>query len=227
MTDTAAIDREQDLRDQVDQALEQATVKPTAKNRKALKQAQEELEQYLQENSVDQVGGREFKSILEVVDYLIEENWKIGKSAAYDHWKKESKLNANPDGTFALAEVERYAREYLEKKDGSKLTRNLAQEKQAAEIRQKNADAQLRELKLRAAMGELIPRSRVETELSERATNLKNYFDAIARSSAGRIIKIVKGDPQLAPELISFLLGLNRKAFDNYSRDLDLGDEED
>ena len=105
---------------------------------------------------------------------------------------------------------------------------NLQQQKITAEVRRILSDAELREHKLREARGEVIPKSQMEIEFSERASNLKTYFNSVARSSAGRIIKIVKGDPQKAQELITFLLGLNKKAFDNYSRPIQgLEDEED
>jgi|GEM_PF-2211820 len=227
MTESSTTDKEQQLRDQVDNARQSATVKPTARNIKEMKRAQKTLEQYLASASEPQSAGKIFDSILDVIEYLGGEGYKIGKSSAYDHWKREGKISARPDGTFAQAEVDRYAREHLQKRDGSGAVRNMAEQKQAAEIRQKNADAEMRELKLRKELGELIPRSRVEIEFSERATHLKNFFDAVARSSAGRIIKLVGGDPQRSAELISFALGINRKAFDNYSRALDLGDEED
>ena len=105
---------------------------------------------------------------------------------------------------------------------------NLQQQKITAEVRRILSDAELREHKLLAARGEVIPKSQVEIELSERASNLKTYFNSVARSSAGRIIKIVKGDPQKAQESSPSCWGSNKKAFDNYSRPIQgLEDEED
>ena len=58
----------------------------------------------------------------------------------------------------------------------------------------------------------------MEIELAERVTDLGSYFDAVFRKGAGRMIKIVGGDPQKAAELIEWLLAMRRKAFDNYAR---------
>lgn len=215
------------LRAAVAEALELAKHKPTAKNRAALRRAQKELEAYLQQQAAPESAEQSFKNIMEVVDYLDAQGFKVSKSTAYDHWRKESKISARPDGTFALSAVLDYAHAHLSRKDGRPAgSVNLAEEKQKAEVRRILSDAEMRELKLRERIGELIPRSQVEVELSERATNLKNYFDAVARSAAGRIIKIVGGDPQKSQELISYLLGINRKAFDNYAREIDLDGQE-
>lgn len=221
------IDNEPTLRAAVTAALELAKHKPTAKNRATLRRAQKELEEYLQQQAAPESAELTFGGIMDVVDYLDAQGFKISKSTAYDHWRKEGKISARPDGGFTLSAVLDYAHTHLSRKDGRPAGPvNYAEEKQRAEVRRITSDAEMRELKLRERIGELIPRSQVEVELSERATNLKNYFDAVARSAAGRIIKIVGGDPQKSQELISYLLGINRKAFDNYSREINLDDQE-
>ena len=211
-----------------DQARELATARPTARNRAALKKAQAALDAFQAQAIAPTGSGQNFASVEEFVLYLNNQGYKIGKSAAYDHWKKEGKIKARPDGSFSRAEVESYAVTYLQRKDGAPPTESTAQAKARAEIRRIASDADMRELKYRAASGELIPRSQVEVELADRASHLKGYLDAVARSAAGHIVKLVKGDPQLAPDLIAFLLGTNRKAFDNYSRPIiGLEEEED
>lgn len=229
MTDlTAALEQEDArLRQAVNEALQAATTRPTGKNRRALREAQRALEEFVKAAGEPDGAEQLFGSIAELVEYLEGEGWKASKSSAYDHWKKDGKLRARPDGSFALSAVLEYARGYLQRKDGSHLGENLQEDKQRAEIRRIRADADQRELKVQIVRGELIPRSQVEIELSERAQDLKNYFDAVARSAAGRIIKVVGGDPQKSAELISFMLGTNRKAFDNYSRPIKGMEEEE
>lgn len=212
-----------------DAALEAVQVKPTGANRKAYRKACRELEEFLRAKQEPDSAGQAFASILDVVHHLDQQGWKISKSTAYHHWKREGKIKARPQGGFTLSSVQEYARLHLQRKDGTSGSNDddLQQQKVAAEVRRILSDAEMRELKLRTALGELMPKSQVEIELAERAANLKTYFAAVFRSSAGRIIKIVKGDPQTAAELISFLLGLNTKAFDNYGRPIEGIEEEE
>lgn len=229
---SAIADQETALITARDAALEAVQDKPTGVNRKAYRKACRELEEFLRAKHEPDSGEQSFASILEVVQHLDQQGWKISKSTAYDHWKKEGKIKARPAGGFTISAVMEYARMHLQRKDGTTCEKesdeSLQQQKITAEVRRILSDAELREHKLREALGEVIPKSQVEIELSERASNLKTYFNSVARSSAGRIIKIVKGDPQKAQELISFLLGLNKKAFDNYSRPIQgIEDEED
>lgn len=199
-----------------DKALEVATASPTASNRKALRLAQKALDEH--QSQPAHPGEESFSGISDVIEYLYQQGWKISRSSAYDHWKKEGKLRARADGRFDLAAVLAYARDHLQRNDGSPGGANLAEDKQRAEIARIRADTETRELKLRQLTRELIPRSQVEVELADRATSLRGYLDAVARSGAARVIKLVGGDPQKAPELIAWWIGMNRKAIDNYSR---------
>lgn len=211
-----------------DQARDLATARPTARNRAALKKAQAELDAWRQESAQSEHAETVFPGIIKVVNHLTAAGYKISTSTAYDHWKKDGKIKARADGTFTLSEVLRYAADHLQRKDGAIATDNSAQAKTRAEIRRIEADADMRELKYKAAAGEYITRAQVEVDLGERAQHLKGYLDAVARASAGKIIKLVKGDPQLAPELIALLLGVNKKALDTYSRPIQgLEEEED
>ena len=161
-----------------------------------------------------------FASLADVLSYLQDEKWKISQSTLYEH-REAAKIKPDANGAFTLGGVQEYARVHLRKMDGTPgaaVGENLGEQKLRAEISRIESDGKLRELKLRQELGELIPKSTVEVELAERANNLKSYFNAIARSSAGRIIKIVGGDPQKSADLITWLLAMNAKAFDNYAR---------
>lgn len=223
--------REAELTVARDEALQAMQARPTGVNRKAYRKASDALEQFLRAKAEPDSAEPVYRSIVDVVAYLDEQGWKISKSTAYDHWKKEGKIKARPGGGFTQSTVLDYARNHLQKKDGTtdeEPGEDLARQKQSAEIRRILSDAETRELKLRTMLGELVPKSQMEIELSDRAVHLKNYLDAVVRTSAGRIIKLVKGDPQKASELISFMLGMNRKAMDRYSRPINgLEDEED
>ncbi len=103
----------------------------------------------------------------------------------------------------------------------------LAKRKAEAELRKIISAAKTNELKYEQLSGKLIEVSQVEIELAKRARDLMNYLDAIARSAAGRVIKLVNGDMKKESELRTWWLGMNKKAFDNYSRPIEGLDEEE
>jgi hypothetical protein len=224
---TAAIDQEEArLVAHRDDALELAKRKPTGANLKSLKKAEAALKAF-RTSRYESGGEHLFDSLMDVVAYLDAEGWKISRSSAYEH-RDDGKIRPGPDGKYTLSAAQDYARQHLQRKDGSATDDmiNLQEQKLKEEIRRISSDAGLRELKYKERQGELIPREHVEIELAARASDLKTHLDASARSSAGRIIKMVGGDPQKAPDLISFMLGINRKVLDNYSRPIQ-GPEED
>lgn len=213
-----------------DAAFEAARVKPTQVNRKALRKATAALEEFLRAAAEPVDAEPTFAALPAVLEHLQASGWKIAESTLYEH-RDQAKIKAGPDGRYTLAGVTDYARRHLRRLDGtagSDVDENLGEKKLRAEIDRIRHDADLRELKLRTERGELVPLNIVESAHAERAINLRNYLDAVARSSAGRIIKLVGGDPQKAPALIGFMLGMNRKAMDNYSRPIQgLEDEEE
>ncbi len=223
---TATIDQEETrLLKHRDDCLELAKRKPTGANLKSLKKAETSLGDFRAARH-ESTSENTFASIVDVVAHLDAEGWKISKSTAYEH-RDDGKIRPDTDGRFTLSIVQEYARKHLQRKDGGNPdTISLQEEKLRGQIRQISSDAEMRELKLKERQGELIPREHVEIELASRAGDLKTHLDASARSSATRIIKLVAGDIQKAPELISFMLGVNRKVMDNYSRPIQGPDEE-
>jgi hypothetical protein len=209
-------------------AMEAFRCKPTGVNRKVFTKACGALEGFLKAKLEPGPAVCSFASLPDVLEYLQDESWKISQSSLYEH-RDAGKLQADANGGFTLSAVTTYARSHLRKLDGTPggaVAENLSEQKLRAEISRISSDGRLRELRLRQELGELIAKSQVEVELAERANNLKSYFNAVVRSSAGRIIKIVNGDPQKSAELISWMLGMFAKAFDNYSRPIK-GTEDD
>jgi hypothetical protein len=210
-----------------DDCLELAKRKPTGANLKSLKKAETALNDF-RVDRYETSGEQAFDSLLDVVIFLDAAEWKISKSTIYEH-KDAGKIRPDNRGKYTISSVQEYARQHLNRKDGSSSEEksSLQEQKLLEEIRRISSDAGLRELKLKERQGELIPREHVEVELAARAADLKTHLDASARSSATRIIKLSGGDPQKAPELISFLLGINRKVLDNYSRPIQGPEEEE
>lgn len=210
-----------------DAALGEFRGKPTKVNRQAYERANKALEEFLKAKLEPLPAEPTFASLPEVLEYLQADNWKISQSTLYEH-RDAGRIRTEANGHYTLSSIREYARTFLRKSDGTPgaaVAENLGAQKMRAEINRITQDAALRELKLREQLGELIPKSVVEVELAERAGNLKSYFNAVARSSAGRIIKIVGGDPQKSAELIAWLLAMNAKAFDNYARPIHGNDE--
>lgn len=215
-----ALDQEEArLRQAAEEAFDLARRKPTGANRKAYKQAERALEDFLRQRSAADLEPV-YRNIPEMVAALDADGWKLSDSTAYEH-REQGKLKPQADGTIPQTLALEYARLHLKKKDGTPgavAGAGLQEQKLLEEVGRIRADRLQRELKYKEAAGALIPRAAVEVELASRATDLCGYIDAVARSSAGRIIKLVGGDPQKAPALISFMLGMNRKAMDNYAR---------
>ncbi len=208
--------KEQLLRKNVDAARVVATKDPTTKNRKALKEAQRELENHLK---LKVQAEPMLESIPAMVDFLDSEGFKVGLSTAYEH-RDNGKFKIGENGNISQSDALLYARKHLKLKSGLPADQDvgLQQSKLQKEVTRLDYDGRMKELKYRRELGELIEKSQVEIELAERATNLKNYLDTVARREAGKLCKILKGDPEKIPEAKAFMLEVNLRAFDNYSR---------
>jgi hypothetical protein len=154
-----------------------------------------------------------FKNALEIEQYLTSapRNWKIKKSSLYNHIKAR-KLISEADGTFTLAEVERYAMANLRKADGSVPKAQITEADKAAmdaanaRCRRELAQASILENKLAALQGSLVPRDLFEQELAARASIFRSDGENFFRSQASAIVNIVSGDPAKVPDLIAFCL---------------------
>lgn len=217
------------LRAEKDAAYTLVIKKPTIANRKAYAAAEKALTDFLRALSEPVSAEQLFSGLPEVLDYLQAENWKIQKTKLYDDFAA-SRLLAEKDGSFPLASVLDYARLHLRKEDGTPGTvaagPSLQEQKIREEVGRINADRRMRELKLKEATGELIRRSEVEIEFAKRIIYLRSDLKNVFRSGSMDIIKQVGGDPQKAPALIAYGVGLVDSAMDRYSRPLRIGDDE-
>lgn len=215
---TEPIDHEETrLKALVDDALQLAKRKPTTANMRSYRKAEKALAEYRQAQGTDAPG---FANVMEIVDYLDAAGWKISKSTCYDH-VKERKILPEPSGRFSLAAVLEYARVHLQKKDGTPgaiAGPSLQEQKIMEEVDRIRIDRQHRELKYKEATGELVAKSEVEGELAKRAAYLKSDLKNVFRAGAVEIIRVVKGDPQLAPELIAYGVRLVDEMLDRYAR---------
>lgn len=134
-----------------------------------------------------------YKTILDVVGRINKMGFRLSKSSAYNHGDK-GLLRPDSDGIFTQDIIDKYiVRANLKRKDGSKkeaLEKGNA-ERQNAETRRINAQAEREELKLRRERGLYIPKESMERELSYRAMVFKMDGDSFCRSEAGAIIELI------------------------------------
>lgn len=144
---------------------------------------------------------------LAVVDHLSAKGWKVKKSSIYNH-RKEGKLRPQPDGSFKLADVDRYAETYLRRKDGGQSDKldKLQQQRLDAEIRKTRAQADHWEMKAKSFSGAYVPKDLFEKEMAKRLAVFRNDLETFASSEAGEIATAVAGDPGRIPDLIAHLM---------------------
>lgn len=160
------------------------------------------------------------QNILAVVDYLSGQGWKVHKSAVYNH-KKEGKIRPQPDGTFRISDVERYAETYLRRKDGTESGKldKLQQQKLEAEIKRTEAQAEHWVNRSRASSGAFIPKEHHERDLARRAAVFRSDLETFARSEASEIVSLVAGDAGKIPELVTWILGRFDGFLANYAEE--------
>lgn len=163
------------------------------------------------------------KNILSVVDYLKGlDRYKIAQPTVYRH-RDQGKIRPQPDGSFLLRDVDRYASTFLKLKDGTGgLTARppaVADDKAAAEARKVSAQAEHWEIKTKILKGEYIERSAFEAALARRAAVFKSDIENFIRSNSAEMIKLVAGDDLKAPDLIEFWLEASERFLGRYSDD--------
>ena len=164
------------------------------------------------------------KNLIEVVTYLKGQGWKVSKSAVYRH-RDQAKIGPQSDGGFLIKDVDRYARDFLQRTDGSgkrvKVQPAAAREKQSAEARKVAAQAEHWEIKTRILRGEYVERSVHERALAMRAARLKSDGENDFRNNASEGIRVVDGDMTKLPDFIDWLLQLLENWLDRYSEDVE------
>jgi len=154
-----------------------------------------------------------FPNILAVVEYLNTRGWKVGKSAAYLHWKKYSKIRPREDGLFHIKDVLKYANTHLQRVDSD----TIQQEKSRAEADKLKAQAEHWQIKTAIAKGLYVEKDAFERELARRAAVFRSDIEVFIRSQAVGIINLVSGDATKAPDLIEFMLDQAEGWLDRYS----------
>ena len=164
------------------------------------------------------------KNIPEVLRHLDAQGWKVSKSSLYAH-KKDGRLRPNDDGDFVVKDVDKYARRWLERKDGGNVPNDELDEvklrKERAAAAREEAQARTALVKAAAAEGRFVLRDQVEHHLAARAAIFKSDGVNWIQSNAGAIIEAVDGDASKTPDLVETMLKALEAWLDRYSQPVD------
>jgi hypothetical protein len=161
-----------------------------------------------------------FANVLRVLDYLTGNNWKVSRALIYEH-KKDKLLRPREDGLFHLADVKKYAANFLHRIDGSggSDSDRIANEKAQAELDKTKEQLERLRWKRKMEAGAFVPREAFEQELAKRAAVFKSDGENFIRAGAEKIIALVGGDPAKAPALIEYQLDAEADRLNRYSGD--------
>lgn len=188
------------------------------------------------EARVDQ---REFKTLLEVTEWLDGEGWKISKSALHRH-HRSGRLRPDENGCYPRAAVEKYAISWLKKKtDAEKVkAEKLAEEERKERIGYQAALRKKMELQHAILDGRYVLKDQVYLELASRAAVLDSGIKAVIQLRAEEWLAAAGGDPAKIANLIRAVLHDMEELVNNFSttrqfhvlfkhEDADSGSEED
>ena len=197
-------------------AMQAYNQKPTIANLKNWETAKNALEEYRRKKQQEVSGEIIFKDIPEVLSYLQSENYKISKSKLYEDVKF---IKKEKDGSFSKKETDKYARQFLQKRDNSD-TEFDPREKFKEETRYTKLRADRVDIDNEVTRGNLIPKLDVEQQMAARASYLKSSLEGFFNSLSPRIIEHVNGDMNKVPELTEFCLRELEELFHHYSKPL-------
>lgn len=198
-----------------------SAVKSWEKTRSSYEQYANELwNKYFPSETASAPVNPEYKSIQDVIRRVNEMGYKLAKSA-YNHAER-GLLRPNEHGTYTQDIIDKYiVQANIKKKDGSRREKQekINSERQNAETRRINAQAEREEFKLQRERGLYVPKESFERELSYRAMVFKMDGEAFCRSEAGSIIELVGGDKDKIPDLQECLLEKFHKWLSRYAAD--------
>lgn len=166
---------------------------------------------------------RTFPNLLQVLEYLRKAGWKISQPGIYKH-RHEGKIVARKDGTFGQVAVEKYARTFLRRADGSRAGQEVQEQQQrkaAEETRKISAQADLAELKAKALQGALVPRESRDSELAAKAAIFRTDGENWIHAEASGIIDVCRGDQTYLPDVIAHMLAGLESWLARYVADMD------
>ena len=165
-----------------------------------------------------------FQNLVGVLAYLKDRGYKVSKSSLYLHAGHGKIHPRKDDGLFHVKDIEKYAKIFLKLRGGvpqrlPRVIESLQKERLSAETLKMKSQALHWQVKTRVLTGSFVPRELFEMELAKRAAVMKNDLENFARSEAPRIITVVEGVPEKAPDLILWLLNCVEDFVDRYAEE--------
>jgi hypothetical protein len=159
-----------------------------------------------------------FANVLEVLEHLQEDGWKISKPTLYRH-VKDAKLQPAADGSFTRKAVQAYARTHLQLKGTRQKQKegDLQRKKTELEIDFKKEQLKRERFKREIEEGKYIPREDMDLELAARATVQDHEWTRVFQSRASEICELVEGKTEHVAELIRFLLEIKDEIMNEFA----------
>ena len=146
--------------------------------------------------------------LAECLKYLTAEGWKVTRTSLYRH-HKEGKLAPRPDGTYALRDVDRYAKSWLKEKSTGKRVGEAMEELQRRKLQLEIANQELENKRKSLAydkdLDRFVPRELMEIELATRAGILDAGLKHWVQSHAAEWIRMADGDTKKVGDVINLM----------------------
>jgi len=148
--------------------------------------------------------GHEFNNPKEVAEYLNGIGYKVSQRTVYRHAREKDLLKKNNAGIYTLKAVKDYAKAKLKKVGArqSEKDEGLQRQIMAVELESREADLQLKRLKLMKEQGLTMSREEHYQDLAGKIAVIEDGLKSRSRARAGERISLVKGDPKMTGELI-------------------------
>jgi len=198
-------------------SLGEVNKKASVQNLKDYEAAKAALEEFKKKKQQAEHPEEAMLSVPDAVEYLRAQGFKIEKSKLYEEKAIVGYKTINNAVTFMKKDLDKYAKKLLTLLTESGA--NNAEEKMKWETKIAEQKFKDMEFEARIKEGIYVLKSEVEQMLAARAAFLKdNLGQGFIHSRAARIAEILKGNPDLIPELIEFYLKHIEEVFDYYSK---------
>lgn len=171
--------------------------------------------------TTEKVSEQTFLNIKDVIEYLTAQGFKIRKSACYLH-SSQGKLLPQPDGTYAVKAVLKYAKLFLKRRDGRPIggrMEGIQEERLNSEARKIRFQADIAETRSKLLAGNYIEKVEFERALAQRALLFKSDIETFCNGAAAGIINLVGGDPLKTSDLIQYMREQGSNWLDRYAID--------
>ena len=157
----------------------------------------------------------------DILSYLNGRGFKIRKSTLYLHIR-EGRLRPGADGAFKVKDVDRYAKHFLRRLDGSQTASQAIEAMQLrriqAETEKMESQASHWKVKAQMAAGEVIEKSQFEAELVGRLIIFKTGLENFIRTETPELIRLCGGDVLKSQEVIRYMDDAAAEWLNDYAR---------